>query len=187
MRRVLVVMAAALVTASAACTTERDRASGITERWLQAVSDLGRDNLRDDATERAAEHADLELVDAVLLPPKQQPDEKRYFADFEVGAAVDGKSDAARVPFRLSARTAADDTTELTGTAVLRPTDHSWRIVAIDERGDGELVPSEGGDRPARATGGQWLVALIVGLSVLLASTLLIKRQPDPRAAAGPA
>lgn len=176
-------IAVAVALGGGACGTAVDRPAGITERWLQAVGDQGRDKLRDHSTRRAAELGDPAAVAAVLPPADDRPDDERYFPDLEVGEAhvADG---TARVPFRVTARTANDDI-ELALTAVLERRGHTWFVTAIDERRAGERVPSEGGDRPATATTRQWVVSLGIGLLVLVVSVALIEMQPDPRRGVG--
>ena len=162
---------------AAGCSTDRDRAAGITERWLQAVGDQGRDNLFSTAGDRAADYGDASLTDALLPPPDDRPDDERFFDDLEIGAArVEG--DQARVPFRVTRARAGGDTDELSATAVLRAEGDTWRVVGVDERGPGEEVPSEGGARPATAEPRHWLLAIVLGLLVTIVSVVLIELQP---------
>ena len=174
MRRLAAV--ALLVLALGACgTATNERASGVTERWLQAVSDTGRERIRDDATSRAAEDGDVALATSLLGP--DHDDDEAWFADLEVGRAVE-HGDEARVPFRV---TLEDDDRELFRTAVLHRRGDSWEVVEVDESRDGEDVPSEGGARPATAAGRHWLAAIAVGAIVTVASAIVIELQPVPQ------
>lgn len=174
MRRALATFVVLL--ALAGCGSSRpERASGVTERWLQAVSDTGRSRVRDDATHRAAEDGDP-TVAAPLLPHGHHDDHDAWFSDLEVGKAIED-GDTARVPLRL---TRADDDREVVATAVLRRERDTWHIVALDDSRRGELVPSRGGDRPATASGRHWLAAIAVGAVVTVASALVIELQPVP-------
>ena len=173
MRRLLLLLVATLLVV-AGCSRDEARPSGVTERWLQAVGDIGRKGLGEDATERATEHGDPALIDA--LRPADPPDDEAWFADLEVGkASVSG--DRARVPYRLTARE-GDDDVERGGTAVLERRDGEWRVVALDERRAGEQVPSEGGSKPASATTKHWMSAVALGVILTVASALIIEAQP---------
>lgn len=178
MKRLVALLALAAL-ALAGCSTDRDRAAGITERWLQAVSDQGRDNLFATAGDRAADYGEPALTDDLLPRPADRADDERYFDDLEIGAArVEG--DQARVPFRVTRNLAAGDTDELSATAVLQADGDTWRVVGIDERSPGEEVPSEGGARPATAAPRHWLTAIGIGVAITLASVALIEAQPRP-------
>ena len=178
--RILLLVAVAAV-AVAGCSREEARPSGITERWLQAVGDIGRDRIASDATERAAEFGDPALVDA--LRPADPPEDEAWFEDLEVGkAAVAG--DTARVPYRLTVRDGGDEVEE-TGTAVLQRRDGEWKVSALDEQRPGELVPSAGGERPASATTKHWLAAVALGVILCVGSALVIESQPATGQRAG--
>jgi hypothetical protein len=166
-----------LVVALGACSRSEERPSGVTERFLQAVSDTGRERVREDALERAGDDGDADLVDA-LLPVTSEPhdDDESLFADLEVGRAVE-RDDTARVPFRL---TMTDDDSEVFATAVLTRDGDSWRVTGVDAPAAGELVPSEGGDRAASATGRHWLAAVAAGVLLAVVSGLVIELQPLP-------
>jgi hypothetical protein len=174
MRRALVTLLALLALAGCG-SSGPERASGVTERWLQAVSDTGRSRVRDDATHRAAGDGDPALA-APLLPRGHHDDHDAWFSDLEVGKAIED-GDAARVPLRL---TRADDDREVFATAVLRRDGDTWHIVRLDDSRRGELVPSKGGDRPATASARHWLAAIAVGGVVTVASALVIELQPAP-------
>ena len=156
------------------CARDEARPSGVTERWLQAVGDIGRSSIAEDATERAAEHGDPDLI--TVVRPADPPDDEPWFEDLEVGkAAVDG--DLARVPYRLTA-VDGDDEVERTGTAILQRRDGEWKVTALDERRPDELVPSAGGDRPASASAKHWLGAVALGIILTVASAIVIEAQP---------
>jgi hypothetical protein len=162
-----------LVLALGACASDRaPRASGVTERWLQAISDTGRERVHDDAADRAADDGAVELAAPLLA--SQHDDDESWFADLEVGRAVEN-GHVARVPFRV---TREDDDRELHGEVVLEREGDMWHIVAIDDARTGERVPSEGGARPATAQGRHWLAAIAVGALVTVASGLVIELQP---------
>jgi hypothetical protein len=173
MRRLLTVVLAVLALGACASTTD-ERASGVTERWLQAISETGRERVRDDATDRAAEDGDVALATSLLAP--DHDDDEAWFADLEVGRSVE-HGDEARVPVRV---TLADDDRKLYRTAVLHRRGSSWEIVDVDESRGGEDVPSEGGARPATAQGRHWLAGIAVGAVVTVASALVIELQPAP-------
>lgn len=173
MKRLLLV--ALVLLATAACSRSEARPSGVTERWLQAVSEQGRDGLREEGTKRADELADPEAT-AKMRPTDAEPDE-RLFRDLEVGkAAVD--VDQARVPFRVTTKLASGERRERAAAAVLVKRDGEWHVVDVVPRIEDEKVPSEGGDRPARANVGHWLIALVLSLVLTGGSILLIDRQP---------
>jgi hypothetical protein len=176
MRRVLLAIGLVLLaTGAGGCALEEPRASGITERWLAAVNDQGRDRLHDKSVERAEEYGDQALVDEVV-PPNAEEDE-RHFSDYEVGKSIESGT-TARVPYRLTARLEGGDTQEVEGTAVLTKTPGSWRVTGIDPRDQGELVPSQGGERPASASKEQWFLTVVIGLVVTLLCVIAIRAQP---------
>lgn len=174
MRRALAALVVLLALAGCG-STRPERASGVTERWLQAISDTGRSRVRDDATRRAADDGDP-AVAAPLLPRGDHDDHDEWFSDLEVGKAIEDGA-TARVPLRL---TRADDDREVVATAVLRRSRDTWHIVALDDSRPGELVPSRGGERPATASGRHWLAAIAIGAVVTVASALVIELQPAP-------
>ena len=174
MSRRAVLLVAVVLLAVVGCSREEPRPSGIAERWLQAVGDIGRDRVASDATERAAEHGDPALVDE--LRPDDPPDDEAWFADLEVGkAAISG--DTARVPYRLTVRDGGDEQPE-SGTAILHRSDGEWRVTDLDEQRPGELVPSAGGDRPASASPKHWAGAIALGIILTVASAIAIEAQP---------
>ena len=179
MRRRLVVLGVLgvlLLVLGGGCALDEPRAAGVTERWLTAVGDQGKKNLVTKSQERAAEYGRLELA-AEVIPPNAAEDE-RHFSDLEVGKAIES-GDTARVPFRLTARIEGNDTEERSGTAVLGRQDGQWFVVDVVARGPGEEVPSEGGARPATATGGHWVATIVIGVLVTAISALVIARQPQ--------
>ena len=180
LRVVLVVVGVVLV---GACALDEPRAAGVTERWLTAVGDQGRDNLLSKSRERAAEYGQQELA-AEVIPPNAEEDE-RHFSDLEVGRAIES-GDTARVPFRVTARIEGGDTEERSATAVLNRTDDGWFVVAVEPRAPGERVPSEGGSRPASATAAEWAVTVVIGLVVTAVSAIVIRRQPESTTGSGP-
>ena len=183
MRRLLVVALLFLAVATGtACSRSEPRPAGVTERWLQAVSEQGREGLREDATERAEELADPAAT-AKVKPPDAEEDE-RTFSDLEVGKAeVD--LDQARVPFRVTARIEGGAKREQASAAVLAKVGGEWRVVDVVPRIEGEDVPSDGGDRPARASLWHWLIAVVLSLAMTGAAILLIERQPTSTTSAG--
>ena len=173
-----------LVVVIAGCARDEPRAAGITERWLTAVGDQGRDNLRSKSERRAAEYGDQALAAKVV--PQNAEEDERHFSDFEVGKAIEA-GDRARVPFRLTARLEGGDTTERVGTAVLVRGADGWFVDGIVGRAPGEEVPSEGGARPASATAGHWLAAALLGVVIVIISAVVIRRQPESTAGTAPA
>ena len=182
-RRFVVVLAAVAVVLLGACALDEARPSGVTERWLTAVGDQGRDNLLSKSRERAAEYGQQELAAEVI--PENAEEDERHFSDFEVGKAIES-GNTARVPFRLTARLEGGDTEERTGTAVLNHTDDGWFVVGVEQRAPGERVPSEGGSRAASASTGQWAATALIGVLVTVVSALVIRRQPESTTGAGP-
>ena len=176
MRRLLLLVAVLGVglLGGAGCARDEARPAGITERWLQAVGDIGRDSIAEDATARAADYGDPALIAGVR--PDEPPEDEAWFEDLEVGKAAE-RGDEARVPYRLTARD-GDDEVEVTGTAVLRQREGEWRVVALDEQGPDELVPSAGGDRPSSASTKHWVSAIALGIILTVASALIIEAQP---------
>jgi hypothetical protein len=176
-RLVLLLTMAALAVGLGGCSRSEARPSGITERWLQAVSEQGREGLREEAEKRAAEYADAEAT-AKVTPTDAEEDERR-FRDLEVGKAeVD--LDQARVPFRLAVRLPGNERREVTDAAVLVRTDGEWRVVDVVPREPHEKVPSEGGDRPAAAKPVHWLYALLAAVAITGIAIVLIEREPLP-------
>lgn len=173
MRRALLV--AVLLVVGACGDTRPERASGVTERWLQAISDSGRVRVRDDALVRAGRDGKLDVLLDALPVGAGGHDDEDLFADLEVGRAVEDH-DEARVPFRV---TMGDDDAVVHRTAVLARREGGWGVVGVEESRDGELVPSSGGDRPSTATGRHWLAASAVGLLVTVLSALVIEIQPE--------
>jgi hypothetical protein len=183
-RRLVVVLACLAVLVIGGCARDEPRAAGITERWLTAVGDQGRDNLRSKSVRRASEYGDQAVVTKVV--PTNAENDERTFSDFEVGKAIESGG-TARVPFRLTARLEGGDTEEREGTAVLARDGQGWRVVDVTGRAPGERAPSEGGERPSSASAGQWIAAAILGVVVAVASAILIARQPESTTGASPA
>ena len=166
----------ALTTTTAACGRSEHRPSGVTERWLQAVSELGREGLRADAEERAAEYGTPEAT-AKVRPADAEEDE-RTFSDLEVGKAI-VDIDQARVPFRLTARIEGGERRKGDGAAVLVKEDGTWRVIDVVPREPDEKVPSEGGERPARAAVSHWLYAILASAVITVIGVALLEREPD--------
>lgn len=150
------------------------RPEGIAERWLAAVSDTGRDGVREDAVERAEEVGPVEL--AAPLVPADADGEHDLFTDLEVGRA-DTRGRSARVPFRVHQY----EGDEVTGHVVLvrataRARDGEWRVaeVAPGRLGDGAL-PSDGGAPPSSAPFSLWLLAAGIGVVITALGSLLVR------------
>jgi len=172
-RRLLAVVLLALALGSA-CARDEARPSGIAERWLQAVSDLGRDGLREDAQERLAEYGTAAPID---VPDAE--DDERTFSDLEVGKArIQG--DVAVVPFRVNARIEGDRKREIKGALALAKDGDSWSVTEVAPAGPQDRVPSEGGARPASSKPSQWLLALLLGVAMTVVAIAVIERQPLP-------
>ena len=165
------------------CARDEPRAAGITERWLTAVGDQGRDNLRSKSVRRAATYGDQALAGRVI--PSNAEEDERHFSDLEVGKAIE-TGGTARVPFRLTARLEGGETEEREGTAVLTRSGDGWRVTDVVDRKPGERVPSEGGERPSSATPTQWIGTIVVGILVAVASAALIRRQPESTTGTAP-
>lgn len=158
------------------------RPEGAAERWLTAVSDLGRAGVRDDAAARAEEIGPV----AIAAPLVRGSDgDHGLFPDLEVGRArIDG--DHARVPFRVHQWVPSGEAPEVTGTLLLARAGEEWRVTGLDpRRRAGELVPSEGGAPPSNAPATLWLLALAIGLAVTALASLLVHWAGRPGPAAG--
>jgi hypothetical protein len=161
------------------------RPAGVAERWLQAVGDTGRPSVVDEAVAEAGAHGGLDPARPLLEGMRFETDAS-LFTDLEVGAARE-EGDRARVPVRVTRRLDGGERDEVFASAVLeRATETSWRVVEVVEPRPGELVPSQGGDRPASATARHWLAAIAIGAIAAVASALLIEAQPAVRAGAHP-
>lgn len=177
MKRALLLAAVLLaITTTTACGRSEHRPSGVTERWLQAVSELGREGLRADAEERAAEYGTPEATAKVR--PADAEDDERTFSDLEVGKAI-VDVDQARVPFRLTARVGDGERRESDGAAVLVKEEGTWHVIDVVPREPNEKVPSEGGERPARAAVSHWLYAILASAVITVIGVALIEREPD--------
>lgn len=174
MRR-LVLLAVAVLGLAACGGSGTLRPSGVTERWLQAVSDAGREGVADDAAAKAERYGSLAAAGDLLDAPFEDDDSR--FTDLEVGAA-DVSGDRARVPLRVTRRLEGGATDEVFVTALLERGGDTWSVTGLDESGDDELVPSRGGDRPASATARHWLAAVAFGALAAVASALVIEAQP---------
>jgi len=152
------------------------RPEGAAERWLSAVSETGRNGIKNDARDRAEEIGPVSLA-APLIPADHDP-KHGYFADLEVGKAIDNGPDTVRVPFQLHQRVESGDSPVEKGAVVLKQTGDDWHVVAVDGRRPGEEVPSEGGAPPSSAPPGLWIGAFLLGV-VLAAGTALIVRYTD--------
>lgn len=182
MKRLITTLAVvALLLVAIGCGRSEARPSGITERWLQAVSEQGREGLREHAEKRAAEYGTAQA--AAQVTPSDAEQDERHFRDLEVGKAeVD--IDQARVPFRLAVRLPDDKRREVTGTAVLVRTEGEWRVTEVAPREPHEKVPSEGGERPAAAKASHWLYAFLASLVITGIAVVLIEREPLPEPSA---
>ena len=179
----MVAVLGVLALGASACALDEPRAAGVTERWLTAVGDQGKKNLVTKSQERAAEYGRGELAPEVI-PPNAAEDE-RHFSDLEVGKAIES-GDTARVPFRVTARIEGNETEEREGTAVLGRQGGRWYVVDVVDRAPGEEVPSEGGARPASASGRHWATAAVIGVVVTAISAVVIRRQPESTAGSTP-
>ena len=182
--RFLAIAACLVVLMVGGCARDEPRAAGITERWLTAVGDQGRDNLRSKSERRAEEYGDQALVPKVV--PANAEEDERTFSDLEMGKSIEG-GDSARVPVRVTARLEGGDTEEREGTAVLTRAGNGWRVVDVVGRAPGERVPSEGGDRPASATAAQWIGTIVLSLVVVVLCAVVISRQPESTTGTRPA
>ena len=164
----------------AALNAGRHRPEGAAERWLAAVSDTGRDRIRDDAVERAGDIGPVSLAKPILPAADETDGEHRLFADLEVGRAV-RSGDTARVPFRVHQREVDDG--ERLGTLVLREQeDGTWRLTGLDDRRSGEEVPSEGGDPPSSAPIGVWVLGVALATGFAFGASALIRFAGRPPA-----
>jgi len=152
------------------------RPEGAAERWLAAVSDSERKGVTADARKRADDIGPIAL--AAPLLPSTHDTRHGLFSDLEVGKAVPAGTDTVRVPFRLHQHISSGSGPLKQGTLVLHRTADTWHVAAVDGRGAGESVPSEGGARPSRAPLALWVGALFLG-AVLAAGAHLITRYAE--------
>lgn len=111
----------------------------------------------------------------------ERHDDGDWFERVEVGRATVA-GDVARVPALVVRRDTEDSDARTKGlvTAVVRKTDDQWKVVELVARDPGTLVPSEGGDHPARAPKTAWLAAFGIGLLLTLLAELVLRTAPDP-------
>jgi hypothetical protein len=150
------------------------RPEGAAERWLSAISDSGRDGVRDDAVKRASKIGPVSIAEPILPDESDRDGEHRLFADLEVGRAThDGAR--ARVPFLVHLRDVEGED-ERTGTLVLaEQADDTWRIASLSTRRAGEKVPSEGGSPPSSAGVGLWVLGAGVAVALAALCSLLVR------------
>ncbi len=153
--------------------TGANRPEGAAERWLTAIADTTRDGVGNDARERADDLGGV-VAGASLLPAVDTGGE-RAFADLEVGKA-ERRGSEARVPFRLHQFAESGQGPVLAGTVLLAlDGDDEWRVLAVTERQRGELVPSEGGDPPARAALPLWLGGAALSASLCALASIAVR------------
>jgi hypothetical protein len=163
----------------AAYGTPADRAAGAAERWLVAVGDTTRDGLTDDALDRAREYGDPALA-ASLIPALAVEDDERAFTDLRVGRDVDDAADFARIPYELTPY--EGDLT--TGWVDLVDGEEGWTVVAVEVDEPGALAQYRI-ERPARASWGFWVGALVLGAVICAGCTWAVRsadraRTPAP-------
>ena len=141
------------------------RPSGAAERFLHAVSIEDHDGVaRWGEPDKASRLTEFD------------PDDDTLFATIEVGRSTGDGSGTAVVPARIVRNDASDTTVSLHLTAVRTGADPgAWRIVDVAVV-EAAAVPSTGGDRPARATSGAWLLVAALAVAGALASDLLVSR-----------
>ena len=147
----------------------RTRPEGVAERWLVAVSELGRPGLHADAMRRAERLGDA--VAAEKLKPRPAPQDRTWFVTIEVG-----KAGGRGVPFAVERRNGLDETETVRG--FLRVgTVGGIRIrdVTIDAAA---RVPSTGGTPAAKAPAWLWVMAVAVALALGPVISALIDRMP---------
>lgn len=174
----------------AAFGTPADRAAGVAERWLTAVSDSTRDGVAADAAARAEElGASLELARSAGLVGADTGGDAA-FEDLRVGREGPA-GDAVRVPFTYTPHEG-----EATGGHLyLVAADGGWRVAALQPQGDPgahlavvrtdlELALAPPGpvaiDRPTPAPIGFWVGALALGV-VVTAGCAAAVRAATPR------
>ena len=149
-----------------------DRPEGVAERWLTAVGDLTRDGVHDDAAARVAAHGDVSLGEAEVGAVGDY-DGKSAFSALEVGKArVEG--DLARVPAKVTYR-GKHNTDTRREVVTLRRTNGTWRVVAIEEPSPTLKVPSDGGEVASKAPLGLYAVALLIGVGIAAAASVLVR------------
>jgi hypothetical protein len=149
------------------------RPEGAAEDWLAAVSDTGRKGVSDDARKRANEIGPVSLADP-LLPASHDP-KRGYFADLEVGKAVDAGPNTVRVPFQLHQRLESGSGPVKRDTIVLQKADGRWHVTAVDASRPGEKVPSDGGPPASRAPLALWFGALALGVILATVAHLVVR------------
>ena len=148
----------------------RHRPEGTAERWLAAVSDTTRKGVRADGAKRAIRLGNQDLIATVI--PNPHTAGKAAFDDLEVGKATISGNDAG-VPFQLHLHTGGREG----GTIVLRrpAAGAPWRVRLVSiEPGDAD-VPSNGGPPPSRAPRSVWVFAVLGGIAITAAASVLVE------------
>ncbi|MBA2279687.1 MAG: hypothetical protein H0W25_00395 [Acidimicrobiia bacterium] len=183
----------------AAFGTPADRAAGVAERWLTAVSDSTREGLADDAAVRAEEAgASVRLAEqAGLIAPGATGEAKSAFEDIRVGretpaGSIDGE-EVVRVPFVVTPR----DLEPVSAHVFLsRAPGGTWQVLGVQPPGEANVVLERVAvgseievagpgpvvvDRPARAPIALFVGALGVGVVITaLCSVAIRAATPKP-------
>jgi hypothetical protein len=142
-------MAAGLLFALAACGP--DRAEGVVERWLQAISQ--------GPTGEPQIYSSNKLADEIV--PRPRP--ASALEVIEVGKGSSSGREA-RVPYRVMRPKLKEEF----GVAELRRSGSSWRIVDLLPKDPALKVPTEGGERIGKAKSVDWLAAAGAGLLLMI-------------------
>lgn len=145
------------------------RPEGAAERFLQAVSAE-----EDDRIDRYGTRA---LAEQLRTFPREDAEED-WFLSLEVGRRVEEGDGYARVPFRIERQD--EGKTEVFGYLDVReqPGDEprEWKVDAVLlDPAAADQVPSGGGSEPATASGGTWLVGVLLATSLILVVELLLR------------
>jgi hypothetical protein len=165
---VLLAVFAVLGWALAASGREDPRPEGVAEDWLAAMSDLTREGLEDDATERLEELGGAEAARKAL--PAKLVEGKSAFTDLEVGRAghFGGR---AIVPFRVHER----EGDNRKGALLIVRSGGVWKVKGLTYNPNDFVLPSEGGPQPSNAGLGWWAGALLVSVVATVLFSALVE------------
>lgn len=182
---VLVLLVVALLGAViAAFGSNADRPAGIAERWLVAVGDTTRAGVEADARHRIDELSTADLDPALVgrlaeLSPTAVDEDKSAFESVRVGPPLEGTTDTAVVPARLTPRDG--DPVQLY--LALVDDGEGWRVLGIQAGGPDGIVgcptddtcPGFPLERPERAPIGWFAGALALGVLITVGCVAAVR------------
>ena len=164
--------------------TQRDdpRPEGVAERWLAALSDTTRKGVDGDAGKRLAELGTGDAVPSggALAVERGFVSEAQHAEIVGAGkglfTAIEvGEADGGRVPARVAIR----EGEVLRRTIVLDRSSGEWRVSGVVARAAGEVVLSEGGDPPSRASAPFWIGAVAIAAALTAGASFLVRLAGD--------